>query len=509
MDSTPTARAVPEALLQADNLPSLPTVAVQVLTLCRQEDTTLDDLAECIAGDPALAAKMLRYANSPAFSLGQEVTTLQRATLVLGQKSVQLMALSFSLTGSLPREGGGFDFDTFWRRSLARAVAARSMMGLVGRMGEEETFLCGLLSGIGQLVLARCFEPYGEVFAHCGERWPTTADELEVLGFHRGDVGQALLSAWSLPPSICLGVGFLDQPDQLPADSGPQVGGMVEILSLSGLAVEALLAESGEALLELERRLAEAFQLGQDEVGAYLLALEAEFKEASRLLDMPMPTTRSHQEILDEARSAMLTVGMESMGQLRESHHRELDLCHRTVIPAEECYLEPRLNLLNSAGFEEFLLCEAQARMGHSLPQALGVLVLEVDRYEELRAGQGQEACQEVLGTVARVLGRMTRSGDVAAHLDGPRFAVIVPETSPFGLRTLAERIRHGVQMQAVPTEGRDFHVSVSMGGACVGRVSRVAHGEALVEASLRYMARAQRLGGNGAEVHASVVHHD
>ena len=90
---------VPESLFAGEELPSLPAVAVEVLRLCRRDDVTLDDLAGVIAMDPALAAKLLRYSNSSLFNLGTEVTTLQRAMLVLGLKSVQLMSLSFSLAG--------------------------------------------------------------------------------------------------------------------------------------------------------------------------------------------------------------------------------------------------------------------------------------------------------------------------------------------------------------------------------------------------------------------------
>jgi HD-like signal output (HDOD) protein len=179
-------RVVPAAILNADDLPTLPTAAMEVLRICSEEDSTLDDLAQAISADPALAAKLLRYSNSSLFNLGQEVTTLQRAALVLGQKSVQLMALSFSLTSSLPHSGADFDFKRFWQGSLAHAVAARSLTLMLRRHGEEEAFLCGLLASLGQLVLARCFPLYAEVFAACGERWPSAADELEVLGFHRG-----------------------------------------------------------------------------------------------------------------------------------------------------------------------------------------------------------------------------------------------------------------------------------------------------------------------------------
>ena len=72
---------LPAVLTRAENLPSLPAVAVEVLRLCQDESATIQDLAATIARDPALAAKLLKVSNSSLFNLGQEVTTLERATM--------------------------------------------------------------------------------------------------------------------------------------------------------------------------------------------------------------------------------------------------------------------------------------------------------------------------------------------------------------------------------------------------------------------------------------------
>ena len=92
----------PVSLTQAENLPSLPTVALEVIQLTQDDDCTIDLLAQTISCDPALAAKLLKLSNSSLFTMGQDVTTLSRAAMVLGLKTVKLMSLSFSLVESLP-----------------------------------------------------------------------------------------------------------------------------------------------------------------------------------------------------------------------------------------------------------------------------------------------------------------------------------------------------------------------------------------------------------------------
>ena len=63
-------------LERCTTLPTLPAVAVRVLELCQRENLDLSEIAKLVGHDPALAAKMLKTVNSPAFALRQEVRTL-------------------------------------------------------------------------------------------------------------------------------------------------------------------------------------------------------------------------------------------------------------------------------------------------------------------------------------------------------------------------------------------------------------------------------------------------
>jgi diguanylate cyclase (GGDEF)-like protein len=475
-------RSVPSALLRRENLPTLPAVAVEVLRLCRRDDSTLDDLATTIARDPALTAKLLRYSNSSLFNLGSEVTTLQRATLVLGMKSVQLMSLSFSLASHLPRDGQGFDYDSFWRRSLAQAVASRLLTSLSGRAGEDEAFLCGLLANLGQLVMAEGDQGYARVIDAAGDRWP---------------------GSWRLPPIIHLGVGYVHDQGDLPEDTPDLVREVVEVLDAAGLAVDVLCGESGRALVRLEEVAKERFALTAEQVGAYLLALEGAFREASELLDLPMPTDRSHDEIVAAARATMLQVGLEAAGELRESL-APIDLEHRESIPGDATLLEPVTGLLGREGFETYVRAEVLARATAPVAHAFGVLLLVIDDAAALLGGG---AVREAQRSVATVLKRMTRKGDVPVRLEGSRFAVLIPQCSAFGLRTLAERIRVGVA-QLQPSAGvADHGLTVSLGGACIGRAARTGDGGALIQVAERYLERALEHGGNATLVHATVIH--
>jgi len=125
--------------------------------ICQDPRSDLDDLAEALSRDPFLAGKVLQLANSAYYRRAEEVTSLNRAAVMLGLRTLKVLALGFTLAHELRNRGrkGGFDLQLFWHRSLVSAVASRSIASAVGIAKQEEAFLCGLLSQIGKLALAQ------------------------------------------------------------------------------------------------------------------------------------------------------------------------------------------------------------------------------------------------------------------------------------------------------------------------------------------------------------------
>ena len=66
------------------DLPTPPHSLLAVIRYCSEDETDSTQLASLIRVDPLLSAEMLRIANSPYFGLGGNVTSLNRATVVLG-----------------------------------------------------------------------------------------------------------------------------------------------------------------------------------------------------------------------------------------------------------------------------------------------------------------------------------------------------------------------------------------------------------------------------------------
>src|SRR5215510_3635079 len=139
-----------QRIRQCPNLPSLPTIAVQVLDLAQKVDADIAEIARIISRDPALSGKILRTVNSSFYGRSQHVSTISHALVILGLQSVKTLVLGFSLVTNLSKsKANGFKHITYWRRSIYSATAARAIAAKINIVQQEEAFLAALLQDIG------------------------------------------------------------------------------------------------------------------------------------------------------------------------------------------------------------------------------------------------------------------------------------------------------------------------------------------------------------------------
>lgn len=499
-----------EALLaQANDLPTLPVVALEVLRLCRAEDTTLDDLARALSSDPALTARLLRFANSSLYGCGEEVRSVQRATLVLGMKTVQLMALSFSLVSAVPREGkaGSFDYGGYWRRSLVRAVSARALAGRVGLPAQDEAFLSGLLAEIGQVVLARClgglYEPVLSEGARRGAGWPRAELEREQLGFDHMDVGGALLRSWQLPQVLQLAVANARDAGRLPNDTPPAAVQLIRVLALAGEVTDLITLPGGASALGRAQEQAHAwFGLDRTELGQLLMGLEAPIRETAGLLELTLPQGRSHEAILEEAHDELV---QRSLIQAREltSLRSAVDPTHRARLLAGPAGFDSLSGCANQSAFDRVLAHELRARLDGNLSRPLGLLLIAIDGFAALPDEEARAEAQRALGGCVT---QLSRKQDLAVHLAPGLFGMLLGDANPFGLRALAARVLQDLERLRLRVDRGELLLGVSIGGACLGTVRQLGDGEALRHVAERLLDKARSRGRNAVEVHGALL---
>ncbi len=214
-----------QQLVSTVKLPTLPGVACRILELCEDPDACARDYARVIESDPALAARLLKFANSAFFGLGRKVSTVERAAVTLGVDHVRAVALGFSVAKSIGKaRSQQFNTQLFWRDSLFHGCIARAVADRVGFPKREESFLVGLLQDIGVPFMANYYGPrYAELLERtAGRHIELFSAESATLDLTHPAVGGHVCHEWKLPDMLTRAIvrHHLAAPGPLGKDEG-------------------------------------------------------------------------------------------------------------------------------------------------------------------------------------------------------------------------------------------------------------------------------------------------
>ncbi|MGD9604131.1 MAG: HDOD domain-containing protein [Gammaproteobacteria bacterium] len=186
-------------------LVTFPQVYFALREVISDPDSSLDDVATLVERDPALAAGLLRLANSAYYHSPAPVTRIAQAVSMLGMLQVHDFVLGSVVMRAFPRISPELvDMRRFWRSSLVAATAARRLAQRAGHLDSGRLFLLGLLARIGRLAIWLQLPRDARALlddAH-GNFLRLSALERARLGFDAAQVGAALLEAWQLPGEL-------------------------------------------------------------------------------------------------------------------------------------------------------------------------------------------------------------------------------------------------------------------------------------------------------------------
>lgn len=263
-------------------LPSLPAVVMELLGSIGQSDADIKQLSAIVAKDQALSARALRLANSSFYGMQRKVTTMQQAVSILGLNSLRTLITAAAVVGRFPdQDREAFDFQGFWRHSIATAVCAR-LIAKRHDINPESAFMAGLLHDIGRLVLVTGFpEQYQTAINYRSQHDCTMLEaEHEILSCDHAVVGQSLAEHWCFPPAIQMAVAGHHTPDQ------QWSGGLTNLVHVADAIVHALdlSADENDLVPSLSSNAWDSLDLDQEAVMCVLQETELQFNEMCQIL---------------------------------------------------------------------------------------------------------------------------------------------------------------------------------------------------------------------------------
>jgi len=219
-------RACPlrETLHKINALPPLPAIYDAIMKEINSDDPSIAKVAEMIAEDVALSAKLLQIVNSAGVGLRHEVTNVTQAASLLGLQRISAMVLMVEVfkmlaDTELPR---GFNPDALWNHSIRVGEYARSIARSITEDARsmDAAFTSGLLHDLGVIILATSFpDRFREAIDHAiAEGKGLLEGEMELLGATHAEIGGYLLELWGLSDAIVEAIAYHDFPSHAPEE---------------------------------------------------------------------------------------------------------------------------------------------------------------------------------------------------------------------------------------------------------------------------------------------------
>lgn len=303
-------RRINQLLATATGLPTLPGVAMQVITTLNDARSEVDDIVAVIQRDPALVAKLLRVVNSPVYGSRRGVESLQQAVVMLGMKATQSLALSFSLVSALRLQAvGALDYSLYWRRCLLAATAAKQVSARVAPADTEAAFLAALTQDLGMLVLDRV-DPALYRKMSCSQRDHSAVEAHEFRRFGRGHalIGEWMACEWGFSSRMQKAIAFSHSPASFTGSEADSR--FVCVVALSASIADMMLADDAGNGLPVVTSQAQAWlSLSEEDVGDIMQSMTRVVPVFERVFDT---------SLLDEEKLQMIaSLAREKLAELR------------------------------------------------------------------------------------------------------------------------------------------------------------------------------------------------
>jgi two-component system, cell cycle response regulator len=463
-----------DAVLQSEELPTLPTVASQLITLTSREDATLSDIADLISQDISISAKVLKVSNSAFYSFPQQIGSIHQAVSILGTNAVRSLVLSFSfLSIKSGTKTSQFNFEQFWQRSLSRAVSAKLILEKVKNADTEEIFISSLLQNLGELIFARTFpEKYDQVLEKVHEEsFERVEMEESIIGASHCYIGFEVAKIWGFPEVLLFPIMYHHSPDEYDGKN-EKIRQTVNAVYLADILTHILYSVKPEEYHKQFRKDArKLLKLTPDSIEEILNDIHNHVEMAGKYFGLKIKHTRSIQEILQEAniRLSLLNLNYDQMNKQLIKTQIELEKL------TEELEKKNRIldNLANIDGLTEvFNHRYFQNDLSQEINRAerndnfLSLILCDIDHFKSFNDEYGHQAGDYILKEFCKVLKDNLREYDMLARYGGEEFVIILPETDEGEALIVAEKLREAIEDAVFDDNNETYKVTCSFGVA-------------------------------------------
>jgi putative nucleotidyltransferase with HDIG domain len=222
---------IDKILMSIKKLPAFPMTIQRVIELLKDDDYAVNDVANVIKYDQAIAANILKISNSAYFGARQKIKTIPDAVVHLGQKQLirAVQTAGVSRYFSKDRKGYGTKSKDLWEHTVAVAVMSQILSKQFFKKEDSVLYTAALVHDIGKLVMGEFVEESSEkIFRLVTEQGYSFLEaEEEIIGINHAELGGRIADFWNFPTEIRNAIAYHHRPDLIEQEDANSLPSLV------------------------------------------------------------------------------------------------------------------------------------------------------------------------------------------------------------------------------------------------------------------------------------------
>jgi HD-like signal output (HDOD) protein len=197
-------KQIREALNKKGDMPIFNKSVNRINIVGSDPDSDTMELAVEVMKDANLSTKLLRLVNSSHYNRnGTKIGLLSQAIMILGFETVKNACFTLKMIDSFKDDDENVNMTSILVKSYLTAGFVREAASATGMKNVEESYLCGLFHGLGEMVTAHTLpEKYKQIkkLSEGGMDWAKA--QQQVLGITFSNLAKELTIEWGFPSTI-------------------------------------------------------------------------------------------------------------------------------------------------------------------------------------------------------------------------------------------------------------------------------------------------------------------
>lgn len=456
----------------SESVANLPTIALKILEIVNDPDSSIQNLSDIIITSPALTTRLLKVVNTSFYSFEKEITNITQAIAIMGLNSVANIVLSVSIIDSIKEANQNRDLNLYWEKSFFTAMAAKLLAKKSHCKHVEEAFISGLLSNISYIFILQHFpEQFNRLMITGIKEMDRMSLEWEFFGMTHAEISNLILNRSQIPPILSIPVEFHHTKK---ATLSAKDQNLLKLCKIAYCAsqITILFYDDPSILLNLKTDIYELLNIPHKEFEHLTRDVSVKVKEISEFFGFDSLSFPTYFEILERANIELTKINL-NYEELFKELKKEKENTERLASKLEEtnrklleiALKDPLTGAYNRRYLDEVL--ERKMSEARRFNSNLVIILCDIDHFKLINDTYGHNNGDIVLKKLVMLMKLTIRSTDVLARTGGEEFVIMCQATNIDDGVIIAEKLRQKIESTPMKlNENQHIKVTMSFGVA-------------------------------------------